>query len=67
MILRDNKVLKQDKGQNKKYLQKPSKIFAPKGITHQKILKLMKAIMPKQRRLTQSNPHHPYIQSYMQT
>jgi len=44
----DNKILKQDKGQNKKYLQNLQKFVAPKGITHKKLLKLMKAITPKE-------------------
>ena len=55
---RDNKVLNQDKGHNKKYLQNLQKFVAPKGITHQKLLKLMKAILPKQQhhwRLSQTN------------
>ena len=47
--LGDNKVLNQDKGQNKKYLQNLQKILAPKGIAHQKLLKLMKSILPKQK------------------
>ena len=46
MILRDNKVLNQDKGQNKKHSQNLHKFLAPKGITHQKIFRLKKAIMP---------------------
>jgi len=45
MALRGNKVLNQVKGQKKTYLQKLSNIFTPKGITHKKILKLMKAIL----------------------
>jgi len=45
MIPRDNKVLNQDKAQNKKYSQNLQKFVAPKGITHQMLLKLMKAIM----------------------
>ena len=46
--LRNNKVLNQDKAQNKKYLQNLQKFVAPKGITHKKLLKLMKAITPKE-------------------
>ena len=57
----DNKILKQDKGQNKKYLQNLQKFVAPKGITRQKLLKLMKAITPKESSLkgilNQSTPY----------
>ena len=61
--LMDKVVSNQDKGQNKKYLQTFIN-FVPKKITHQKLLKLMKAILPKQKhhwRLSQTNPHHHYI------
>jgi len=51
MTLGGNVVLNQHKGQNKKYSQNFHKVLAPQGIAHQKLLKLMKAIMPEQRRL----------------
>jgi len=63
--LRDKKSSQSRQGSKQEIFTKLSKIFAPKGITRQKLLKLIKAIMSKQKhhwRLSQTDPHHPYMQ-----
>jgi len=46
MTLGGSIVLNQDNGQ--KIMTRPLKSLAPKGITHQKLLKLMKNVLPKE-------------------